>query len=48
MFFISESVPANASLSDLIVTIGDVIFGASFVWMGYALWSEKREIIVSS
>ncbi len=48
MFFISESVPANASLSHLIVTIGDVIFGASFVWMGYALWSEKREIIASS
>jgi hypothetical protein len=45
MFFISESVPVNASLSHLIVTIGDVIFGASFVWMGFALWSEKREII---
>lgn len=48
MFFVSESVPLNASLSHLIVTIGDVIFGASFVWMGFALWSEKREIISST
>jgi hypothetical protein len=48
MFLISESVPLNASLSHLIVTIGDVIFGASFVWMGFALWSEKREFISSS
>ena len=43
MFLISEAVPLNASLSHLIVTIGDVIFGAGFVWMGFALWSEKRE-----
>jgi len=43
MFMISEAVPLNASLSHLIVTIGDVIFGAGFVWMGFALWSEKRE-----
>ena len=44
MFMISEAVPLNASLSHLIVTIGDVIFGAGFVWMGFALWSEKREL----
>ena len=43
MFMISEAVPLNVSLSHLIVTIGDVIFGAGFVWMGFALWSEKRE-----
>ncbi len=48
MFFISESVSLNASLSHVIVTIGDVIFGASFVWMGFALWSEKRKFISSS
>ncbi len=48
MFLISESAPLNASLSHLIVTIGDVIFGASFVWMGFALWSEKRELVSSS
>ena len=44
MFMISEAVPLNASLSHLIVTIGDVIFGAGFVWMGFALWSERREL----
>jgi hypothetical protein len=44
MFMISEAVPLNASLSHLIVTIGDVIFGTGFVWMGFALWSEKREL----
>lgn len=44
MFMISEAVPLNASLSHLIVTIGDAIFGAGFVWMGFALWSEKREL----
>ena len=43
MFMISEAVPLNASFSHLIVTLGDVIFGAGFVWMGFALWSEKRE-----
>jgi hypothetical protein len=48
MFFVSESVPLSASLSHLVVTIGDVIFGASFVWMGFALWSEKREVVSSS
>jgi hypothetical protein len=47
MFMISEAVPLNASLSHLIVTIGDVIFGAGFVWMGFALWSEQREFISS-
>jgi hypothetical protein len=45
MFFLSEAVSLNVSLSHLIVTIGDVIFGAGFVWMGFALWSEKREFI---
>ena len=43
MVMISEAVPLNVSLSDLIVTIGDVSFGTGFVWMGFALWSEKRE-----
>ena len=43
LFMISEAVPLDDSLSHLIVTIGDVIFGTGFVWMGYALWSEKRE-----
>jgi hypothetical protein len=47
MFLISEAVPLNASLSHLIVTIGDITFGAGFVWMGFALWSEKREFISS-
>ena len=42
MFMISEAVSLSVSLSHLIVTIGDVIFGAGFIWMGFALWSEKR------
>jgi hypothetical protein len=45
MFMISEALPLTASISHLIVTIGDVIFGAGFVWMGFVLWSEKREFI---
>ncbi len=43
LFMISEALPWDDSLSHLIVTIGDVIFGIGFVWMGYALCSEKRE-----
>ena len=41
-FLISEMPLFDRTLSHLIVTVGDVIFGIGFVWMGYALWSEKR------
>lgn len=43
LFLISEAVSFDASLSHLIVTIGDVIFGSGFVWLGHALRSEKHD-----
>jgi hypothetical protein len=43
LFPISEAPLFNLTLSHVIVTIGDVLFGLGFAWMGYALWSEKRE-----
>jgi len=42
-FMISESAPFVRNLSHVIVTAGDVMFGLGLVWMGYALWSEKRK-----
>jgi len=30
-------------LSHVIVTVGDVAFGVGLGWMGYSLWSEKRQ-----
>jgi hypothetical protein len=43
LFPISEAPLFDRTLSHVIVTIGDVLFGLGFAWMGYALWSEKRE-----
>jgi hypothetical protein len=45
LFMISEMPPFDRALSHLIVTIGDVLFGIGLAWMGYALWSEKREVV---
>ena len=42
LFMISEAAPLDRALAHLVVTIGDVLFGVGFAWMGYALWSEKR------
>lgn len=43
LFVISEAIPLGTSLAHILVTGGDLIFGLGLVWMGYALWSEKRE-----
>jgi hypothetical protein len=43
LFMISEMPLFDLTLSHLIATFGDVIFGIGLAWMGYALWSEKRE-----
>jgi hypothetical protein len=43
LFMISEVSPVDLAISHLIATLGDVIFGIGLAWMGYALWSEKRE-----
>jgi hypothetical protein len=42
-FMISEAPLFDRTLSHLIVTVGDVVFGLGLAWMGYALWLEKRE-----
>ena len=42
-FLISEAELVEGTLSHVIVTIGDVVFGLGLAWMGYALWSEKAE-----
>jgi hypothetical protein len=43
LFMLSEAAPLERTLSHVVVTVGDVVFGFGLVWMGYALWSEKRE-----
>lgn len=42
-FIISEAPLFDRTISHVIVTIGDVVFGLGLSWMGYTLWSEKRE-----
>lgn len=42
-FIISEAPLFDRTISHVNVTIGDVVFGLGLAWMGYALWSEKRE-----
>lgn len=42
-FLISETGLVGGTLSHMIVTIGDVVFGLGLAWMGYTLWTEKRE-----
>lgn len=41
-FMVSETPLFDRTLSHVIVTSGDVLFGIGFAWMGYALWSEKQ------
>ena len=38
----AEGSPMDPSLLHMILTAGRVVFGLSFAWTGYALWSEKR------
>ena len=42
-FMISEAPLFDRMFSHVIVTVGDILFGFGVAWMGYALWSEKRE-----
>ena len=39
----AEGSPTDRTFLHMIVTAGHVLFGVSLAWMGYALWSEKRE-----
>jgi hypothetical protein len=39
----AEGSPLGRMPEHVIVTIGRVIFGLGLAWMGYALWSAKRE-----
>jgi hypothetical protein len=42
LFMISEAPLFGRMISHALVTIGDVLFGLGFAWMGYAVWSEPR------
>ena len=42
-YMIAEASLFGRTLSHVIVTIGDAAFGLGLAWMGYALWSAKRE-----
>jgi len=43
-FQMAEGSPIDQTLLHVILTIGRVAFGLGLAWMGYALWSEKREL----
>jgi hypothetical protein len=45
LFLLSEMVPSEVTLAHILVTVGDIIFGLGLAWIGYALWSEKRDIV---
>jgi hypothetical protein len=45
LFVISETPLFGRATSHAMVTIGDVLFGLGFSWMGYAVWSEPRSEI---
>jgi hypothetical protein len=40
LFAVSEAQLFDPTLSHVMVTVGDVIFGLGLAWAGYALWSE--------
>jgi hypothetical protein len=42
LFVVSEGPLFGRVISHALVTIGDVLFGLGFAWMGYAVWSEPR------
>jgi len=46
-FMISEGPLFDRTLSHVIATIGDVVFGMGLAWAGYALWS-RRQVAPSS
>ena len=39
----AEGSPIDETVLHLILTTGRVLFGLGLAWMGYALWSEKRQ-----
>lgn len=43
LFVISESESLEENPAHILVTVGDILFGLGMAWIGYALWSEKRE-----
>jgi len=43
LFMLSEAGLLERTLSHVSVTAGDIMFGLGLAWLGYALWSEKRE-----
>lgn len=43
MLSLLEGSPIDQTLLHAILTFGRVLFGLALAWMGYALWSEKRE-----
>ena len=45
LFISSEALPFGPTLAHTLVTIGDILFGLGLVWLGYTLWSEKRETL---
>jgi len=47
-FMISEAPLFDPTLSHVIVTIGDVVFGMGLAWAGYALWSSRGLVAPSS
>jgi hypothetical protein len=42
LFVLPEVAPLAVTLRHLLVTAGDILFGLGLVWIGYALWSERR------
>lgn len=42
LFLISEAAPFGRTLSHMVATVGDVVFGLGLLWMGQTLWSEAR------
>ena len=47
-FMISEGPLFDRTLSHVIATIGDVVFGLGLAWAGYALWSSRRLVAPGS
>lgn len=45
---LAEGSPIDQTVLHVVVTVGRVMFGLAIAWMGYALWSEKREVATSS
>lgn len=42
LFLISEAPLFGSGTSHVLETIGDILFGSGFAWMGYAIWSVPQ------